>query len=138
MAYIIADDDSHSPRAQSTPIGLMQISGNLFANLPPFSEKESAEVLVHSSGVRIERIVSHSAPSPEGFWYDQEDDEWVLIIRGTASLRFESGEIMDLKEGDHLLIPQRCRHRVDQTSSETIWLAVHISTHPQANKNTAT
>jgi cupin 2 domain-containing protein len=116
----------------------MQISGNLLSDLPPLSKKETFETLFQSQAARIERIVSHSSSSPDGFWYDQNDDEWVLIIKGSATLRFESDEVKVMKEGDHLLIPRHCRHRVDHTSEETIWLAVHVSIPAHENRTAAT
>jgi cupin 2 domain-containing protein len=78
--------------------------------------------------VKIERIVSHAAVSPEGFWYDQEQDEWVVVLEGEATLRLlEPDEIVELKKGDHLFIPRHRKHRVERTSSRTIWLAVHVA-----------
>lgn len=105
----------------------MQISGNLFSDLPPLSESETFETLFQSPGARIERIVSRSSSSPDGFWYDQDQDEWVLLLKGKATLHFESSGIKVMNEGDHVLIPRRCRHRVEHTSSEAIWLAVHVA-----------
>jgi cupin 2 domain-containing protein len=79
---------------------------------------------------RIERIVSTGQVTPEGEWYDQDDDEWVLVVAGAARLRIE-GEDHDreLAEGDWVLLPAHCRHRVTWTQSEppTVWLAVHFS-----------
>ncbi len=76
--------------------------------------------------VRIERIVSHGHASPEGFWYDQDQDEWVVVLKGQARLRFQDGQI-ELKPGDFVNIPARKKHRVEWTTPHepTIWLAVH-------------
>lgn len=82
--------------------------------------------LLERSGARIERIVSRFHSSPPGFWYDQEEDEWVMIVRGSAALEFDGGVIVEMKEGDFLLIPRRARHRVARTGDNTIWLAVHL------------
>jgi cupin 2 domain-containing protein len=93
-------------------------------------EDEVADILVERRGLRIERIVSTGQATPEGQWYDQETDEFVLVVAGAARLRIE-GEDRDreLAQGDWLLLPARCRHRVAWTQSEpaTIWLAVHFS-----------
>ncbi len=104
----------------------MKAPENLLANLPAFTQGESCETLLERTGVRIERIVSRQAASPEGFWYDQEGDEWVLVVKGEARLHLYPEERVHLKAGDHVLLPARCRHRVEWTSEETIWLAVHL------------
>jgi cupin 2 domain-containing protein len=80
-------------------------------------------------GVRFERIVSHGHVSPDGFWYDQDDDEWVVVIEGEGELQIE-GESTPrrLQPGDWLFLPAHCRHRVVSTAEggPTVWLAVHI------------
>lgn len=106
---------------------------NLFADLNgagSFSG-ETFDTLFVTSAVKIERIVSHSAASPEGFWYDQEQDEWVLVLKGGATLQLYPDERIELKVGDHLVIPARCKHRVERTSEETVWLAVHVNSRPE-------
>jgi cupin 2 domain-containing protein len=100
---------------------------NLFAGLPePSSGGEIFDTLLESGSVKIERIVSYSAASPEGFWYDQEQDEWVLVLQGEATLTLHPDERVSLKKGEHLFIPRHQKHRVERTSERTIWLAVHI------------
>jgi cupin 2 domain-containing protein len=101
---------------------------NIFANVPTALPDELVEVLAATDAVRIERIVSMGHASPEGFWYDQETDEWVLLLRGAARLRFERDEQpVAMKPGDFLQIPAHRRHRVEWTDPQqpTIWLAVH-------------
>ncbi|HEX9079238.1 MAG TPA: cupin domain-containing protein [Desulfuromonadaceae bacterium] len=102
---------------------------NIFANLPGSLPGELFETLAEAGHVRIERIVSQGQTTPEGEWYDQGWDEWVLVLAGSAGLRLEGeGEPRVLGPGDHLMIPAHCRHRVDWTDpkGQTIWLAVHI------------
>ena len=99
---------------------------NMFARVTENSAEEEFVTLFENSALKIERIVSHSHASPEGFWYDQAEDEWVIILRGEANLEFASGEQMELGEGDYLTIPRHLRHRVRRTGPETIWLAVHL------------
>jgi cupin 2 domain-containing protein len=101
-------------------------AGNLFVTRAGIAGTEDSTRLYENSAVWIERIVSHSHSSPEGFWYDQEEDEWVVVLRGTATLEFAGGESVEMKEGDYLLIPRRARHRIRKTSEETVWLAVHL------------
>ncbi len=110
------------------PKGTVQ-AGNVLAGLPaqPGAE-EIFDVLVERPGVRIERIVSTGQSTPEGDWYDQDGDEFVLLVAGAARLRIE-GEVEDraLEDGDWLFIPAHCRHRVTWTreSPPAVWLAVH-------------
>lgn len=85
------------------------------------------EILVKSPGVRIERILSRGHHSPEGFWYDQEESEWVVVLQGSAIVRFEGeDQPLRLTAGDYLLIPPHRRHRVDWTTPDepTLWLAI--------------
>ncbi len=99
---------------------------NIFANHDQASEGENFLTLFKNSSVNIEKIVSHSHGSPAGFWYDQAEDEWVIVLRGTAALEFAAGEIVEMKEGDYLIIPRGMRHRVARTGENTVWLAVHL------------
>jgi cupin 2 domain-containing protein len=104
---------------------------NLFEEIPGELPEELIDVLAESERVKIERIISEGHASPEGFWYDQEQDEWVLLISGSAALSIEKEagiEAVELTPGDHLLIPAHQRHRVESTSEseKTIWLAVHF------------
>ena len=98
---------------------------NLLNNLPAELPEELFTVLAEGEGVKIERIVSAGHASPEGFWYDQEQSEWVLLLSGSAVLTVEDRRV-ELRPGDHLLIPAHQRHRVESTSAteKTIWLAV--------------
>ena len=77
--------------------------------------------------MRIERIVSTGQASPAGFWYDQPDDEFVVLLSGAAALRFEGGDVVDLKPGDWIEIAAHVRHRVESTQADppTVWLAMH-------------
>jgi cupin 2 domain-containing protein len=86
---------------------------------------EEIKTIFSSSGVRIEQIVSHGQPSPDGFWYDQPDPEWVVLLKGSATLLVEGQSAVELSEGDYLLIPAKVRHRVDRVSADALWLAVH-------------
>ena len=104
-------------------------SANLFAPLARTSTDEDITALLTTTNVRIERIVSTGQASPSGFWYDQDEAEWVVLLTGGAGLRFDSEtEVRELKPGDYLHIPAHTRHRVEWThaSEPTVWLAVHI------------
>lgn len=109
-------------------------AGHLSSGLPPEPRaSELFDVLVERGGVRIERIVSTGQATSQGQWYDQERDEFVLLVSGAARLRIE-GETSDrpLAPGDWLLLPAHCRHRVTWTQSDpvTIWLAIHYDMEP--------
>jgi cupin 2 domain-containing protein len=102
---------------------------NLFENLPSLLPEEQLDDLVRGKGFRLERIVSTAHATPAGQWYDQEQDEWVLLLRGAAGLRFEGqAEAVSLCPGDSLLIPAHCRHRVEWTHPKlpSVWLALHF------------
>ena len=99
---------------------------NLFANLSAGTSGEDSLTLFENPNVKITRIVSHGYRSPTDFWYDQADDEWVIVLRGYATVEFADGEIVKMTEGDYLTIERHVKHRVARTSEETIWLAVHV------------
>lgn len=105
-------------------------TGNLFADCPSSGPTESFLPLLQSDTTCIERIVSNGHASPPGFWYDQPDDEWVMLSAGTAELAFEDGRHLIMRPGDWVTIPARCRHRVESTGPGTVWLAVHIRRLP--------
>jgi len=100
---------------------------NLLRDLPPSGAGEVVERLAGGDAVRIERIVSRGEASPAGFWYDQDESEWVLLVAGAARLRFEDeAEARMLGPGDCVHIAAHRRHRVDWTDPErpTVWLAI--------------
>ena len=101
------------------------MNSNLFTHIPTNLPQELFTTLLAASNVRIERIVSHGHTSPEGYWYDQDQHEWVLVLQGAARLSIE-GEIKELKPGDSINIRAHQKHRVEWTTTEepTIWLAV--------------
>jgi cupin 2 domain-containing protein len=98
---------------------------SLFAQISDIQAGESVEVLIATPSLRIERIVSRGHASPEGFWYDQGQHEFVVVLKGAARLRFED-ESIEMKPGDSINIPAHRRHRVDWTTPDepTIWLAI--------------
>jgi cupin 2 domain-containing protein len=103
---------------------------NLLAPLPAGpngdSNTEVTSLLARAPGLRLEQLVSHGHPSSPDFWYDQPEDEWVALLRGTAVLAFEDSRL-ELAAGDSLTIPARQRHRVEQVSDDAIWIALHFN-----------
>lgn len=102
-------------------------TGNLYQHIPRDLPEELFERLATGKSVRIEHIVSKGHCSAPGFWYDQEEHEWVLLLKGEARLRFAQGDRMvHLTEGMYVNIAAHEKHRVEWTSgdTETVWLAV--------------
>ena len=99
---------------------------NLFSHLPSDQSQEHFETLLATGATRVERIVSYGQTSPDSGWYEQEENEWVLVLKGYGIIEYDSGEVFRLEAGDHLDIPAHQKHRVIETSSleATIWLAV--------------
>ena len=101
---------------------------NLFADLPTTLPEELVEVLAENNLVRIERIVSTGQVSPDGFWYDQAEAEWVVVLMGEAKLLLEGDDQpIHMRPGDHVNIPAHRKHRVEWTKPDdpTMWLVVH-------------
>jgi cupin 2 domain-containing protein len=100
---------------------------NLYTNIDSELADECFDTLVNNNQIRIERIVSQGHTSPENGWYDQKLDEWVAVLKGSATLEFYNGSVIELEEGDYIKIPAHRKHRVTRTSEKpnTIWLAIH-------------
>jgi cupin 2 domain-containing protein len=104
---------------------------NLFTDLPRNLPDELFTTLLNTANLRIERIISQGHASPEGFWYDQDQHEWVVMLKGAARLRFEGDEQpVEMKPGDFMNIQAHKKHRVEWTTPDepTIWLAVFYTT----------
>ncbi len=100
---------------------------NLLSGIPAELAEELVTTLLSAAGLRIERIVSQGQASPPGFWYDQPEGEWVMVLEGSAAVQFEGDpEPVELERGSFLNIPARVRHRVVRTDprQKTIWLAI--------------
>ncbi len=99
---------------------------NIFGNLPLILSDEITEMIASSGNVRIERIISKGQASPPDFWYDQEENEFVILLAGSAGISYEDGSEEHLKRGDYLIIPAHKKHRVTYTAKDetSIWLAV--------------
>ncbi|MBC9175912.1 cupin domain-containing protein [Pseudoroseomonas ludipueritiae] len=106
------------------------IFGHLASNGPRPAPGEECfhDLLTAAGGARVERILSLGAASPPGFWYEQDWDEFVLVLSGAAVLAFQDGREHRLEAGDYAILPAFCRHRVAWTdpARETLWLAVHM------------
>ena len=101
--------------------------GNIYENIPKRLPNELFSKILSKNNIRIDRIVSKKHITPKGKWYDQDNNEFVLLIKGNAELSFKKNKgIRKLKmsKGDYINIPSRLKHRVDKTDKETIWLTV--------------
>ncbi|MEM7774971.1 MAG: cupin domain-containing protein [Pseudomonadota bacterium] len=102
---------------------------NLLSTVLPSRDVEVVDHLLTADGVRLERIVSLGQASPDDFWYDQPEAEWVILLSGHARLRLaEECQDRDLRPGDAVYLPARCRHRVTWTdpTQPTVWLALFV------------
>ncbi|MEX2617648.1 MAG: cupin domain-containing protein [Alphaproteobacteria bacterium] len=105
-------------------------SGNLFAGLPDVQPGEVLDILMAGGGFRLVRIISTGQATPQGEWYDQAEEEWVVLLQGAAGLRFEDEAAERvLSPGDWVSIPAHRRHRVEWTAptEPTVWLALHCT-----------
>ncbi len=103
-------------------------TGNLFADLPERAPDELFTEFLHGAAFELQRIVSTGQCTPAGEWYDQDTAEWVVLLSGTATLRFETDDTsLEMRPGDYAQIPAHCRHRVESTHVDqpTVWLALH-------------
>ncbi len=102
-------------------------AGNLFDVPASLPEEEFFEKLVNKESFFIERIISEGHVTPEGEWYDQDTNEFVVLVKGSAELEFADGKKIEMNPGDHLIIPKHVKHRVSKTDpdNKTFWLAVH-------------
>ena len=103
--------------------------GNIFSNIPKHIPQEIFEEIITAENIKIERIISKGHATPDDKWYDQDKNEWVILLKGSAGLLFEGeGNPTTLHPGDYILIPAHMKHRVEWTdeTEETIWLAIHF------------
>lgn len=101
---------------------------NIFAAIPEQLPEELCTLLHEKNGVKIERIVSKGHRTKAGDWYDQAQDEWVIVLQGQAVLVYENCQ-QTLNIGDYVFIPAHTKHRVDWTAPDkvTVWLAIYIN-----------
>jgi cupin 2 domain-containing protein len=90
-------------------------------------EEEIFEPLLSTENVLIERIISTGQTTPMGEWYDQERDEWVILLQGEAEISYGDNSRITLKSGDYILLKAHQKHRLEYSSKEPpcIWLAIH-------------
>jgi len=87
------------------------------------SSGEDFTTLFEGKNIKIVRIVSSDNIEPQE--YIQDDNEYVILLEGSATLEID-GKLKELVKGDTLLIPAKTPHKVLKTSKGTLWLAVHF------------
>ena len=99
---------------------------NIYSSLPTEFKDEIFEELANAGHVRIERIISKGHSSPVQGWYDQAENEWVIVLEGAGTILFENGIEVNLNKGDYVNIPSHARHKVTWTDPDTptVWLAI--------------
>ena len=101
---------------------------NIYTDIPHVVDEELFEDILSNQTLTLKRIISDGQCTPEGEWYDQDDNEWVILLKGSAVLLIEGeSQPVTLKPGDYILLPAHVRHRVERTSlnEKTVWLALH-------------
>lgn len=102
--------------------------GNIFSEIPTSIPKEVFNSIIDKDGIKIERIISKGHTTEKDKWYNQEKNEWLIMLKGKAELLFKNNnQIIKMKKGDYLNISAHTEHRVTKTSKkeETIWLTIH-------------
>ncbi len=99
---------------------------NILKNIPKSLPNELFEKILQSKNCKIERIISKGHVTPKEKWYDQNENEWIILIKGSAELLLENNKTIKMQEGDYINIPAHTKHRLEKTDpkKETIWLAV--------------
>jgi len=95
---------------------------NIYDYITPQSYETFTTLLEHKN-IKINRIVSSDELVETE--YIQEEDEWLVVLEGEATLLLNDEKKILIK-GDTLFIPSKTPHRVLSTQSGTIWLTVHI------------
>lgn len=100
---------------------------NILSHIPTDLPEEVFEDIINHKKVKIERIISKGQVTPINQWYDQIQNEWVMLVNGSAVIQFQDDQEISLSKGDYINIPAGKKHRVSWTDPEceTIWLAVH-------------
>ena len=99
---------------------------NIFSNIPSELPNEIFENIIRTEKLRVERIVSKGQISPDTGWYNQRENEWLIVLSGYGVIEYINGAKVTLKQGDYLNINSHNKHRVIETSPDeaTVWLAI--------------
>ena len=86
---------------------------------------EEFTTLFENKKIKIVQIVS--SDKLELVEYCQEEDEFVILLEGSAQLDIEGKNVI-LNRGDTLYIPSKTKHKVLATQKGTLWIAIHFTT----------
>jgi cupin 2 domain-containing protein len=109
---------------------------NIYSSIPANIPQELFQDILITETFKVKRIVSKGQASPKDFWYDQDQNEWVILLKGSAGLLFEGNDtIIELTPGDYINIPAHLKHRVEWTDPdiETVWLEIMWVQHCENN-----
>ncbi len=96
---------------------------NLFDNAAPPTTGERFDELLRCRNLVIERICSSAVIAPNQ--YVQAQDEWVLLVQGTAEIEID-GKTESLNSGDYVFLPTDTPHSLKKVSDGALWLAIHL------------
>jgi cupin 2 domain-containing protein len=104
----------------------VKLLANIFSDIPGEIPNEIFEDIITTEKLRVERIVSNGHASPDTQWYDQTENEWVIVLSGYGVIEYINGDKVTLRQGDYLHIKAHEKHRVIETSTDenTVWLAI--------------
>lgn len=108
--------------------------GNLFADFEVPLNGERFEALLSHKNLVVERIISSADITPTESV--QEQDEWVVLLQGEATLEV-AGEAVELRSGDYLFLPAGTPHVVRRVTNGALWLAVHLHPAPACGDDNA-
>ncbi len=101
---------------------------NIYLQKNKSSKSEIIEEIISTKSFKIEKISSFGHPTPNNKWYNQDKNEWVLLLKGHAILKFKKDDYkINLNEGDYILIKKHLEHRVEYTSDDALWLCFHYN-----------
>ncbi len=99
---------------------------NIYLQKNKNSKSEIIEDIIFTKSFRLEKISSFGYPTPNNKWYNQDKNEWVLLLKGQATLKFKKDvSRINLKEGDYIFLEKHLEHRVEYVSKDAIWLCIH-------------
>ncbi|MGP8209278.1 MAG: cupin domain-containing protein [Acidimicrobiales bacterium] len=82
--------------------------------------------LLGAPGLEVRQVLSGELEAPVD--YLQEEDEWALVVTGSALLEVDDA-VIELGPGDWVWLPAGTPHRLLRTEPGTSWVTVHHRPH---------